>query len=96
MLDDVTTRRTDLTEKEKEYQQNTLFEKSKNPKARLMRRSKNIDDLVYSSKSLGTVEEGMQQYHHQFKMLMENYKEYVKLLSEDINESEQIWFQAID
>lgn len=96
MLDAVTTRRTDLTEKEKEYQQNTLFEKSKNPKARLMRRSKNIDDLVYSSKSLGTMEEGMQQYHHQFKMLMENYKEYVKLLSEDINESEQIWFEAID
>ena len=96
MLDDVTTRRTDLTEKEKEYQQNTLFDKSKNTKARMMRRSKNIDDLVYSSKSLGTVEEGMQQYHHQFKMLMENYKEYVKLLSEDINESEQIWFEAID
>ena len=56
----------------------------------MMRRSKNIDDLVYSSKSLGTVEEGMQLYHHQFKTFMEIHKEYVKLLSEDINESEEI------
>ena len=57
MLDAVTTRRRDLTEKEKEYQQNTIFDKRYNLQARMMRKSKFIDDLVHSSKSLRTVEE---------------------------------------
>ena len=38
----------------------------------------------------------MQQYDTKFKMLMEIHKEYVKLLSEDVNEEEESWFEAMN
>ena len=38
----------------------------------------------------------MHQYDDQFKMLVETHNEYVKLLSEDLHEGEENWFEAID
>ena len=51
----VTIRRRKLTEKGKEYQQKILFDKRKNLHARMTRKSKLIDDLMYPSKNLTTV-----------------------------------------
>ena len=31
-----------------------------------------------------------------FKMLVETHNEYVKLLSEDLHEGEENWFEAVD
>ena len=78
-VDGVTIRR-NLTEKGREYQQKILFDKRKNLHARMTRKSKLIDDLMYSSKNLTTVREEMHQYDDQFKMLVETHNEYVKLL----------------
>ena len=85
-----------LTEKSREYQQKILFDKRKNLHARMTRKSKLIDDLMYSSKNLTTVREEMHQYDDQFKMLVETHNEYVKLLSEDLHEGEENWFEAVD
>ena len=38
----------------------------------------------------------MHQYDDQFKMLVKTHNEYVKLLSEDLYEGEENWFEAID
>ena len=78
----VTIRRRKLTEKGKEYQQKILFDKRKNLHARMTRKSKLIDDLMYPSKNLTTVWEEMHQYDDLFKMLVETHK---KLLSEDLH-----------
>ena len=92
----VTRRRRKLTEKGREYQQKILFDKRKNLHARMTRKSKLIDDLMYSSKNVTTVREEMHQYDDQFKMLVETHNEYVKLLSEDLHEGEENWFEAVD
>ena len=92
----VTRRRRKLTEKGREYQQKILFDKRKNLHARMTRKSKLIDDLMYSSKNLTTVREEMHQYDDQFKMLVKTHNEYVKLLSEDLHEGEENWFEAVD
>ena len=79
-VDGVTIRRRNLTEKGREYQQKILFDKRKNLHERMTRKSKLIDDLMYSSKDLTTVREEMHQHDDQFKMLVETHNEYVKLL----------------
>ena len=96
LVDGVTIRRRKLSEKGREYQQKILFDKRKNLHARMTRKSKLIDDLMYSSKNLTTVREEMHQYDDQFKMLVKTHNEYVKLLSEDLHEGEENWFEAID
>ena len=53
-VDGVTIRRRKLTEKGRDYQQKILFDKRKNLHARMTRKSKLIDDLMYSSKNLTT------------------------------------------
>ena len=96
MLDTVKTRTRKLTDKGKNYQQKVLFEKRKKPLARMMRKSKLIDDLMYPSKNLRTVEEEKQQFDAQFKLFVETHNEYVKLLPEDMHEGEENWFETID
>ena len=96
MLDTVKTRTRKLTDKGKNYQQKVLFEKRKKLHARMMRKSKLIDDLMYSSKNLRTVEEEKQQFDAQFKLFVETHNEYMKLLPEDMHEGEENWFETID
>ena len=55
LVDGVTIRRRKLSEKGREYQQKILFDKRKNLHARMTRKSKLIDDLMYPSKNLTTV-----------------------------------------
>ena len=54
-----------------------------------------IGDLMYSSKNLTSVREEIHQYDGQFKMLVETHNEYVNLLSEDLHEGEENWFEAV-
>ena len=61
-VDGVTIRRRKLTEKGRMYQQKILFDKRKNLHARMIRKNKLIDDLMYFSKNLTTVREEMHQY----------------------------------
>ena len=95
MLDTVKTGTRKLTEKGKEYQEKVLFEKRKNH-AKMIRKSKLLDDLMQSSKNLQTVEEETQQFDNQFKLFVETHNEYVKLLPEDMHESEENWFETIN
>ena len=84
------TRRTrTMTEKGKEYQHGVLFEKIKKLHARLMRKFKLIDDLMYSSSNLETVKEETQLLNDQFNMLIETQGEYLKLLSLEAVENEE-------
>ena len=96
MLDTVKTGTRKLTEKGKEYQEKVLFEKRKNRHARMMRKNKLLDDLMQSSKNLLTVEEETQQFDNQFKLFVETHNEYVKLLPEDMHESEENWFETVN
>ena len=95
-VDGVTIRRGKLTEKGRKYQQKILFDKRSNLHVRMSRKSKLIDDLMYSLKNLTTVREEMHQYDDQFKMIVETHNEYVKLLSEHLDESEENCFEAAD
>ena len=95
-VDGVTIRRGKLTEKGRKYQQKILFDKRKNLHVRMSRKSKLIDDLMYSLKNLTTVREEMHQYDDQFKMIVETHNEYVKLLSEHLDEGEENCFEAVD
>lgn len=54
-----------------------------------MGKSKLLNDLMYSSKNFKIVGEKTQQFDERFKLFVETYKEYVKLLPEDIHESEE-------
>lgn len=54
-----------------------------------MGKSKLLNDLTYSSKNFKTVREKAQQFDERLKLFVETYKEYVKLLPEDIHESEE-------
>ena len=59
-----------LTDKSKEYQLNILFEKKKKLHARLTRKCKLIDDLMYSSNNVMTVKEEIDQFNYHFKKLV--------------------------
>ena len=49
---------------------------------------------MYSSKNLTTAREEIHQYDDQFNMLVETRNEYMKLLSVDLHEGEENWFEA--
>ena len=55
-----TRRITTMTEKGRQYHQEALFEKRKKLHARILRKFKLIDDLMYSATNLGTVKEETQ------------------------------------
>ena len=63
-----------------------------------MRKSKLIDDLMYSSSNVIKVKEETQQlsFNIQFNMLIETHNEYLKLLPPEALEHEEDWFDRID
>ena len=85
-----------FTEKGKEYQLKTLFEKKKKLHERMTRRSKLIDDLMYSSSNVTTVKEETDQFNDQFKELVSLHKEYVGLLPQEVFVKEDNWFETVD
>ena len=79
-----------LTEKGKEYQLKILFEKRKKVHARMTRKCKLIDDLMYSSSNVTTVKEETDQFNDQFKELLSLHKEYVGLLPQEVTGLKQL------
>ena len=63
-----------FTEKDKECQLKTIFEKRKKLHARMTRKCKLIDDLVYSSSNVTTVKEKTDQFNDKFKQLVSLHK----------------------
>ena len=67
-----------LTEKEKQYQINLLLDKRTKMVARLQRKARAIDDLLYSSSNHVhvAVKEELQQCSDLFKLLPTHHEEY--------------------
>ena len=63
-----------FTEKDKECQLKIIFEKRKKLHARMIRKCKLIDDLVYSSSNVITVKEKTDQFNDKFKQLVSLHK----------------------
>ena len=63
-----------FTEKDKECQLKTIFEKRKKLHARMTRKCKLIDDLVYLSSNVTTVKEKTDQFNDKFKQLVSLHK----------------------
>ena len=61
-------------EKDKVCQLKIIFEKRKKLHARMTRKCKLIDDLVYSSSNVTTVKEKTDQFNDQFKQLVSLHK----------------------
>ena len=75
------TRRTrQLTENKKQYEINLLLEKRTKMVARLQRKARATDDLLYSSSNHVAVKEELQQYSDLFKLLSTDHEEYCELL----------------
>ena len=85
-----------LTEKGKEYQLKTLFEKRKKLHTRMARKCKLIDDLLYLSSNVTTVKEETNQFNDQFKELVSLHKEYVCLLPQEVVDEEDDWSGTVD
>ena len=85
-----------LTDKSKEYQLNILFEKKKKLHARLTRKCKLIDDLMYSSNNVTTVKEEIDQFNYHFKKLVSMHKNDVRLLPQGVLNEEDDWFETVD
>ena len=74
-----------VTEKGRQYQINLLLEKRTKMVARLQRKVRAIDDLLYSSGNHVTVKEELQQYSDLFKLLSTHHEEYCEVnLNQDV------------
>ena len=92
-----TKRRTNtFTEKSKEYQLKILFEKRKKLHARMTRKYKLIDDLMYSSSNVTIVKEATDQFKIQFKQLVSFHKDYVGLPPQEVVDEEDDRFETVD
>ena len=91
------TRRTrQLTEKGKQYQVNLLLDKRTKMVARLQRKARAIDDLLYSSSNHVGVKEELQQYSDLLKLLSTHHEEYCELLGLEDQRNEVAWFDDLD
>ena len=68
-----------LTENERQYQINLLLEKRTKMVARLRRKARAIDDLLYCSSNHLAVKQEFQQYSDLFKLLSPHHEEYCEL-----------------
>ena len=91
------TRRTrQLTENKKQYEINLLLEKKTKMVARLQRKARATDDLLYSSSNHVAVKEELQQYSDLFKLLSIHHEEYCELLGLEEQRNEVAWFDDLD
>ena len=85
-----------LTEKGKQYQVNLLLDKTTKIVARLERKERAIDELVYASSNHLAVKEELQQYSDLFKLLSTHHEEYCELLGLKEQRNEVYWFDNLD
>ena len=82
-----------LTEKGREYRLSTLENKRAKLVSRLLRKSSEIDDLMYSYQNSITVKEELAQLNSMFKMLVDIHEEFEQIEKEH---TDDIWFDDID
>ena len=82
-----------LTEKGREYRLSTLENKRAKLVSRLLRKSSEIDDLMYSYQNSITVKEELAQLNSMFKMLVDIHEEFEQIEKEY---TDDIWFDDID
>ena len=82
-----------LTEKGREYRLSTLENKRAKLVSRLLRKSSEIDDLMYSYQNSITVKEELAQLNYMFKMLVDIHEEFEQI-GKDYTDN--IWFDNID
>ena len=82
------------TQKGLEYQSSLLEEKQQNLKSKLERKSREIDDLLYSTKNRITMEESMLQFNDMLKMFDSAQNQYLQLRDE--KNGAGLWFENID
>ena len=89
------TRSRNLTEKGLAYKKETLRERRRNINGRLIRKYSTIEDLLFSSKNIIAVEEGMKQFNVVFKMLLDAHQEYNQLLEDDERGRDDNWMMML-
>ena len=82
-----------LTEKGREYRLSTQENKRVKLVSRLLRKSSEIDDLMYSYQNSITVKEELAQLNYMFKMLVDIHEEFEQI---DKEYTDDIWFDDID
>ena len=83
-------RRPKMTEKGREYRLSTLENKRAKLVSRLLRKSSEIDDLMYSYQNNITVKEELAQLNDMFKMLLDMHEEFDQIVKEYTRD---IWFE---
>ena len=91
------TRRTrQLTENKNQYQINLLLDKRTKMVARLQRKARATDDLLYSPSNHVAVKEELQQYSDLFTLLSTHHEEYCELLGLEEQRNEVAWFDNLE
>ena len=88
-----TKRKVKLTEKGKEYMMTLLEKRRSKLVSRVIRKSSEIDDLMYFFQNGIAVKEELQQLNDMFNMLVEIHEELENI---DNQYTEQLWFEDID
>ena len=93
LIEEKTKRQVKLTEKGKEYKMALLEKRRSKLVSRVIRKSSEIDDLMYSFQNGIAVKEVLQQLNDMFKMLVEIHEE---LQNTDDQYTEELWLEDID
>ena len=93
LIEGKTKRQVKLTEKGKEYKIALQEKKKSKLISRVIRKSSEIDNLMYSSQNGIAVKEELQQLSDMFKMLVEIHEELENI---DGQYTDELWFEDID
>ena len=85
-----------LTEKGRKYQAELVLEKRTKAMTRLQRKTRAIDDLLYSGTNHVTVKEELGQYLDIFKLLSTYHEEYCELVDADDQKDQANWFDDLN
>ena len=89
-------RKSKPTERWLAYQTSQLEERRRKLHSRLLRKSRAVDEPLYSVRNVEAVREQMLQIDGVFKMLLEVHREYNFLLPLEMQEQDEDWFDDID
>ena len=92
-LEQVNRRCRTMTEKGREYKISILDKKKSSLVSSIIRKSSEIDDLMYSYENATTVKEELAQLDDIYKLIVEINDEMTEI---DVNYSEELWFAKID
>ena len=92
-VNDVSTRRRKLTEKDRAYRATLLKEMREKINGRMMRKCSIIKDLL-SNKNRIAVEEEQTQFNDLFKVLLNIHEEFSQVLEDDERTGEDDWFMT--